>query len=136
MQHNMAASIMCELMHSMHTLHSHFGSFPIGNVEERNVKVWHQHKGNRHTFVSSLRTNLMASMCVLALAEFRQQNYFAKFRGQTHLTAPSYQYADRNCNSADAEDKKEANFSLRKNKTNSFSAPRTFCFSLSPERHC
>lgn len=42
----MAASIMCELMDSMRTLRFQLGSFPIGNVEEGNVKVQHDRKGN------------------------------------------------------------------------------------------
>lgn len=131
----MAASIMCELMDSMHTLRFQLGSFPIGNVEGRDVKVWHHHKGNRQSFVSSFRTNLIASICVLKVAKFRQQNYLAKFWGQTQSITSAYQYDDRNCNSADTHDKKEANFSHRENKTNAFLAPTSFCVSLSSARH-
>lgn len=97
----MAASIMCELMDSMHALRFQLGSFPIGNVEERNVKVWYHHKGSRQSFVSSFRTNSMASMCVLTVAKFRQQNYLAKFWRKIHSVTSVYQYDDRNCNSTD-----------------------------------
>lgn len=130
----MAASIMCELMDSIHTLCFQLGSFPIGNVEE-NVKVWHRHKGNQQSLVSSFSAHLMASICVLTVATFRQQNYLAKFLGQTHSITSAYQYDDRNCNSTDTHDKREANFSHRESKINAFLAPTSFCVSLSSARH-
>lgn len=76
----------------------------------------------------------MAFMCVLTVAKFRQQNYLAKFWGQTHSITSAYQHDDRNCNSTDTDDKNEANFSHRENKTNSFLAP-THSASLCPPQN-